>query len=774
MDDAESLFGSPPPTPTRGRSPSPALALPSVSANIINLSGSSAQNVGTIALPGSHHFSELPVNPLALSLSYPPSHNGDAPRPPAQQRGGFMTHVRTHIPAPPSVSAPLPLAKRKTTKKSRAKPSARPTPPPIHLPDPSQSHPLPPNLLRNQPGLLGTAGVVAGVRPAHLPARSAPAPIATRGTTSSNPIFVDDEVRPPPVSRFKRMLRSDVDLGQLPPPSNQDIVSTLIKQRDIFPLLENILKFIAAQASPHLASEFSRSRSCSSDAGSRSQTPSDEGSTTRKRRKLRHVPAGAELWDVPFPFNEGEGPKTYRDDWGKDRGKKLIAELVALIKGAARKAAVQNHLEKQEEKRKTPTEEELAALGKHYRVDTLFYNSHTLTKSSEPEVLADASNASRSSVAPSYGPSSPPSPPEASSGSALSIPADPPSKSTPFDQLISSLLSVSSNEQFSLDRSTGSPDGFSDPSRPLDPGLFDSWMDIFQTFPVPAEGFTPDFKAEDYHVDPRETFLTLPQSFVDSTQDTHSPALSFDFPSDITHTFPETAPSNQTYYSPTLEDLMIDPILLRLSAPTSLPGSIETSTSGSVSNFSDSGCPSLAGSPIPSVSSYSFGPMTPTETGWSGDVGIGIYSPGQESVGTATESNVPMSAVGKDKGKKRDFSDMTGWTDAEKEALSFLEVLSQSKARSKGKGKAKADEDSSQDAPGTSGNDGGKEVQDDSFSRLPTVPIVGRPNKADVLKRAKERQAELNRRIERTRIALWETTIEGGVLAGVVKYYGKG
>ncbi|KAJ6576422.1 hypothetical protein DFH09DRAFT_1149292 [Mycena vulgaris] len=753
MDDAESLFGSPPPTPTRGRSPSPALALPSVSANIINLSGPSAQNVGTIALPGSHHFSELPVNPLALSLSYP---SWDAPRPPAQQRGGFMTQVRQHVPAPPSAPVLPSLPKRKATKKAKPKAAVtRPVPPPIHLPDPSQSHPLPPNLLRNQPGLLGTAGVVAGVRPAHLPARSVPAP--TQGATSSNPIFVDDEVRPPrppTVSRFKRMSRSDIDPASLPPPSNRDIVSTLIKERDIFPLLETILKFIADQGPPRQASDFSRSQSCSSDAGSRSQTPSDESGTTRKRRKLRQVPAGAELWDVPFPFNEGEGPEAYRNDWEKDRGKKLITELVALMKGAARKAALTNHLEN----RKTPTEVELASIGKHYRVDTLFYGSHTPTKCSEAEVLADASNARRSFVAASSDPL-PPSPALPTSASSLSLPSDSP---TPFDQLISSLLSASSNEQLSFDGGHVSPDGLFD--SPLDTGLFNSWMDIFQTFPVPAEGFTPDFKNEDYHVDPRETFLTMPESLV--MQDTHSPALSFDFPSDISHTFPETISPNQSYYTPTLEELMIDPALLGIST-SSLPDSIDPSPSGGMSNFSDSGCPSLAGSPIPSVSSYSFGPMTPTDGGWNGDAGIGVYSPGEEHRVNGAESSIQASVLGKGKGKKRDFTDMTGWTDAEKEALYFLEVLSKSKARSKGKGKAKAEEEGGQD------DDGGKEVQDDEFSRLPTVPIVGRLVKADVLKRAKERREELNLEIARTRISLWETTIEGGVLAGLVKYYGK-
>ncbi|KAJ7494725.1 hypothetical protein B0H11DRAFT_2003127 [Mycena galericulata] len=745
-DDSESLFGSPPPTPTRGRSPSPALALPSVSASIINLSSSSAQNVGTIALPGSHHVSELPVNPLALSLSYPPSQNGNAPRPPAH---GFMTQVKPQNPAAALSVALPPRAKAKPAKKAKPKPkasakasTARPTPPPIHLPDPSQSHPLPPNLLRNQPGLLGTAGVVAGVRPSHLPARSAP----TQGTTSSNPILVDDEAPPP--SRFKKPSCLNVDVASLPPPSNQDIVSTLLKQKDTVPLLENILKLIASEARPP-AAQSSRGQSiCSSDTGSRSQTPSDDSSsgTTKKRRKLRHVPAGAELWDVPFPFNEGEGPKAYRNEWEKDRGKTLITELVSLIKSAARKAAVANFMGK----RKTPTDAELASIGKHYRIDTLFYGKNTST--AESEVLADTSNASRSSDVPSFDPSPPPSPPAASPSSSLSIPSDSASKSTSFDQLISSLLSVSSNDQLSFHSGSSPLDCLSDSPGPLDPDLFNSWMDIFQTFPAPAQGFNPEFKSEDYRGD-----LTLPDSL-----------LSFDFPT----TFPETPAANPDFLPATLNDFMLDPILQGLQSSSALPPTIDTSMSGSTSIFSDSGCPSLAASPIPSVSSYSFGPMTPTDGGWNGDAGIGVYSPGEDQAAAPVPgSSVQPSIADKGKGKKRDIRAMAEWTDAEKEALSFLEILSKSKLGGKGKGKAKAEEDGSQDL---SSEDAGKEAQDDDFSKLRTVPILGHVMKADILNSAKERREHLARQIAKTRIALWETTIEGGVLAGLVQYYSKG
>jgi hypothetical protein len=54
------------------------------------------------------------------------------------------------------------------------------------------------------------------------------------------------------------------------------------------------------------------------------------------------------------------------------------------------------------------------------------------------------------------------------------------------------------------------------------------------------------------------------------------------------------------------------------------------------------------------------------------------------------------------------------------------------------------------------------------------VPIVGALVKADVLSRAKQKREEMAAQIVKTRIALWEATIEGGVLAGLVKQYSTG
>ncbi|KIJ62797.1 hypothetical protein HYDPIDRAFT_70859, partial [Hydnomerulius pinastri MD-312] len=57
-------------------------------------------------------------------------------------------------------------------------------------------------------------------------------------------------------------------------------------------------------------------------------------------RKLRHVPAGAADWDIPFPFAAGEGPEAYHNTWARERGKQLVTQLLGLVKGAVEKATV--------------------------------------------------------------------------------------------------------------------------------------------------------------------------------------------------------------------------------------------------------------------------------------------------------------------------------------------------------------------------------------------------------------------------------------------------
>ena len=309
-EDQDSLFGSPP--------PSPRFQTASICDNERRLSTSTdTQNVGTIALPGSHN-SELPLNPLALSLN----HNS-VQRPPAQSQDQQATvSQNTQLWQPPPAQDNRSESRRSSQSPFSNVPSGDPE---FSLPDPAE--PLPAHFLRNQQNLLGKAGLVAGVKPstiAHI-----------RGT-SINPIVVDDEDTP----IIGRQQSSDSrprcpDPSVLAAPSNEDIVSVLIGQKDIFPVLEGILAIIAKKATRPTPIA--------------SLPPRDDLSKPPpvKKRKLHSVPAGAADWDVPYPFQEGDGPDEYHKTWERKREKALVEQLVKLIKSAARKAAIKNHLQKE-------------------------------------------------------------------------------------------------------------------------------------------------------------------------------------------------------------------------------------------------------------------------------------------------------------------------------------------------------------------------------------------------------------------------------------------
>ena len=196
-DDEDSLFGSPPPSP-QFQTEELASICDDDDRRLSTSIDIDTQNVGTIALPGSH-YSELPLNPLALSLNHATVH-----RPPAY----FQDQSTT-----PEVSLPDPSE-----------------PPPAHF------H------INNQQINASTI-------------------THTRGT-SLNPIVVDDEDTP--------IQKNFVN----PPPV--------------------------------------------------------------KRRKLYCVPAGAADWDVPYPFQEGDGPDGYHKTWEHKRSKELVLQFVKLIKLAER------------------------------------------------------------------------------------------------------------------------------------------------------------------------------------------------------------------------------------------------------------------------------------------------------------------------------------------------------------------------------------------------------------------------------------------------------
>ena len=367
--DTDSLFGSPPPSPGRGRSPSP-LALPG--------GQNSVQNVGTLALPGSHLCSELPP-------ALPPAPSVNASSNVARQRSQPPTTAPSEHPlrsstVPPSsgtaTTRTLPLARKKKRPSRRSTPAseARPTPPPIALPSPTD--PPPANFLRNQQALLGHAGLVSGVHPANLSLQR-----HMRGRSANNPIIVEDEDDRPSIGR-KPLQTQHVTSGCLPVPSSEEILSNLVKQKNLIPVMDALVRLVAGSAVPLPSGSASNAQNAPPTASSssthvqpyhpypyypypyaypyyysypygytypyaasafqRSPAPSTSyAPPPPKKRRLNDVPAGASEWDVPYPFPEGQGPPDYHQNWQRQRGQQLVEDLVGLVKSAAKKAAVQ-------------------------------------------------------------------------------------------------------------------------------------------------------------------------------------------------------------------------------------------------------------------------------------------------------------------------------------------------------------------------------------------------------------------------------------------------
>ncbi|SJL09622.1 uncharacterized protein ARMOST_13002 [Armillaria ostoyae] len=816
QDSPESLFGSPPPSPViQGRSPSPLLALPGSSSSV-GICRGSAQNVGTIALPGSHLDSELPINPLALSLSY-------SPRPPAQDQVSSAPSNRRHpihastfasataTSAALSSSSSTPASSRSsslapnhtsTTKKKKllkrkATTYERPPPPEIPLPDPSE--PPPSNFLRSQNALLGTAGLVAGVKPSTITHKD------TRGMTSNNPIVIDDNPPPPPQPVSKPLLSLFPAMNSLglSHPSNQEIVRILVRQKAIFPLLEEILKLIAS--------------------GSIRPSPSwrrDYQPGSAKRRKLRHVPAGANDWDVPYPFARGEGPEEYDANWAKERCKQLVSQLVGLIKTATRKAALKSYLQQLKLKE--------AVSHMHTSRDSESCTPEPLCKAEEENhfVGVDAHNALSASSHPTN--ESPPAadvtysehtafPMTAAHAVSPSSLLDAPdfSQNATVDQLLESLLAVSSSDALtsdldtSLTSSTSSSNAFSDSSGDNQQWLFDNWMSIFESFPVPESGLAdlPPFSPHtenslpfsplpDLPVDfgNLELLETAPEASVASATELWGDA--FDVTTPVTvpldteastnvlqgkdTSFPcgceSTAPTedvvsftleasssthaSQIHHPP--HDSVIDPVLLGHARPLCINTFLDI----------DAGPPSLVSSPMPSMSSMGdLELLTPSSSVWevnlpdvvsaagsedglSGSVRIpdGNLDPSQGMLRRAIRNNALAHLRFGNKGVSFD-PEIRKSVEKEADVRNVLPMLVSSVLPS-----CRVDTPTFAPSPAST---------PDSVA-LPTPRAVSREQ---LLRRANTRRAQIADAIVKARTALWETTIEGGVLAHLARYY---
>ncbi|KAF9048694.1 hypothetical protein BJ165DRAFT_1461799 [Panaeolus papilionaceus] len=684
LDDEDSLFGSPPPSPSASsstraeREKSPALALPTSGSGASRFSTSTAtglQNVGTIALPGSHHDIELPMTPLALSLS----HNVVS-RPPAlpgmQHKNSSgpisLGHGGTLQNAPPSMSAssssatpsapstsrgsslaaagPKPRQKSKRTHQ-RSRSSNESTPQPrveFDLPDPSG--PLPAHFLRNQDKLLGVAGLVGGVRPAAI--------THVRGTSASNPIIVDDDEDAPklgrrPVQTKELFLPTKIDPSLLEAPSNEEIVSVLIRQKDIFPVLQSILKLIAPQNTDPQRRPFFQTSNRNAFFFSSPSSSSSSSQPPLKKRKLNRVPAGAADWDVPYPFEQGEGPEEYRQTWERERSKQLITQLVKLIKTAAVKAATKKYVQKAN-KRQEQEEKAKKEAGFSYADPP----PSTPMESSQSVTAGKAADSTSSFPSNLTTPSANVSDLPPCTSQTLPSVMTPNTSSAAFDHLISSLVAaqphkvtVSNPPSESAGSSNLTPLAFQSQG-PIDQSLFDSWMDILQAFPIQFDGgasepsqisvdtpFGAGMNSHDLGLSGIDAF-GLPISTPLSTSGSTTPfaEITPTIPSadelkamvstmgDLPATGAASAPDGSDTAAtagPSIDDHLIDPQLMMLSIPTLGP---DAGTSTRPANQSDTGLSFTSSamdvdrlSPLTSTaasSSGGTGPTTPASAAW--------------------------------------------------------------------------------------------------------------------------------------------------------------
>ena len=765
--DHDSLFGSPPPSPTGGRAVA-GLALPG-SGNEISLL--SSQNVGTIALPGSQYVSELSNNPLASLSVYP--------RPPAPLAATESIRPSS-APAndPPSRQASVPDGVTSFASQHRARPSARrkrtnsPRRPPPEIPMPDPSQPLPANFLRNQSALLGTAGLVSGVRPMTLPQHN------SRGHTAHNPIVIEEEeesnVRGQPAQWTNKISQKKSNPNKsstlLPLPANDEIVDILIRQKNILPILQGILKLLKPKSS--------------------TPAPVPKPPATKKR-KLNRVPAGAGDWDVPYPFAEGEGPKQYRETWEETRGRELILQLRKMISDATKTAATRRYLAQQERVRaeayasgyqhgitaaaanggqqqqhQTPTASaNLPAEPSHPVAESSTFNFGSKQEDGVNALIASmlANSAQqgtgavdRVGVTASQGDvddwiSILEAFPSQNEGLPPQVFMEPP--------MASLLPPVNSDAPGSSDQGSASPANFSAPPAFFDHN-FDQTMngEMSTLFPQYAEGGQANADVQMGNVDFEAFMMTL-----QNTGSTTSPAGPGDgLNGDSSMTLTTALP---TPIQP-IPDTLIDPALVSLSL---FDYSHIQSFVGTPSLSRESSIPLLSASPMPSMSDME--PLTPNSAGWEASV-PDVF--GEERM-------LPSRREGGGQGMWRQalWNSMIAYdgnfaTDYEGHSLDEVMQLSE-----KAKGKRKQPGNTVPEHlpwPSINMAIGGRAATIDSAAFIPasTQPFVVSDKltkRSEILRRARERQKQLADEIVRVRGELWETTIEQGVLAQLAHHY---
>ncbi|KDQ14802.1 hypothetical protein BOTBODRAFT_65779 [Botryobasidium botryosum FD-172 SS1] len=254
-----------------------------------------------------------------VSLALPPFPGRSAPTNDPGSRGETRhENVGTiALPVSPTPIEPVSANSDPSPKRPVRPPAARVDRRPVpELPPLPAAGPIPANYFRSQPTLLGHAGIVAQLVPQNLPS---PTPL---GSSSRNPIVIPDTDNHPSASHsqpWTALARTSSASTNSP---IFTALSDLIESLSANPALNSTLRPLLALLHP--------------PPQSRPATPSD--SKPKKRRRLNHVPSGAESWDVPYPFADGDGPKNYMESWSEQKIKHFLLELISVIRKALQAA----------------------------------------------------------------------------------------------------------------------------------------------------------------------------------------------------------------------------------------------------------------------------------------------------------------------------------------------------------------------------------------------------------------------------------------------------
>lgn len=310
-DENDSLFGSPPPSPQRGRSP--LLALPEDSGWRMENALLHTQNVGTIALPGSQNsLSEIPVQPAPPNV-----------RPPFLKLRPTSVECNHRVELPSRCSTTTTPSTTPTPRAIRSKPLARK------------------NSDRMNRTLTDLVGLIAHFGPAQsvkLPFSVHPKLDASQEGTKENPIEVDEVHKTPtPIDAVNNALialaSTVASALKLPTVSRDRSPLSEPAVHQVLQFIKHDPKLIPALQATH---EYLDSIPRYPHHETRPLVNGASPSRPKRKRKqaIPRIPAGAEHWDVPFPFAPGHEPAGYPTQWQLERGRRVLGELLGLFERA--------------------------------------------------------------------------------------------------------------------------------------------------------------------------------------------------------------------------------------------------------------------------------------------------------------------------------------------------------------------------------------------------------------------------------------------------------